>query len=120
MGRFTIFTQGAIQKLGKEFGTKNGGSIRNGYRLKREVLSNPDISAIINSDEIQSILRDKKRNTRIPPRQRSNPLKNKALMDKLNPFQATIRSDRKKKIVKDKKKNSGYKESSKNFKEQIV
>jgi len=41
-------------------------------------------------------------------------------MDKLNPFQATIRSDRKKKIVKDKKKNSGYKESSKNFKEQIV
>ena len=30
-------------------------------------------------------------------------------MDKLNPFQATIRSDRKKKIVKDKKKNSELK-----------
>lgn len=120
LGRFTIFTQGALQKLGREFGTKNGGSLRNGYRLRREVLTNPDISAIINSDEIQSILKDKKKNTRIHPRQKLNPLKNKKLMDTLNPFQATLRTEKKKKIVKDKNKNKGFKESSKKFKTEIA
>lgn len=57
LGRFTVFTQGAMQKLGAEFGNQNGCSVRKGYRLKREVLTNPDIGAIINSDEIQSIVR---------------------------------------------------------------
>jgi large subunit ribosomal protein L4e len=109
LGRFTVFTQGAISKLGAEFGNVNGGSLRKGYRLRREVLSNPDISAIINSDEIQSILKDKKKNVVLHPRQKKNPLKNKDLMDKLNPFQAKIRTEKKKKIVKDKKKGVDHK-----------
>jgi len=88
--------------------------------LRREVLTNPDISAIINSDEIQSILKDKKKNSRIHPRQKLNPLKNKKLMDTLNPFQATLRTEKKKKIVKDKNKNKGFKESSKKFKTEIA
>lgn len=119
LGRFTIFTQGALQKLGKEFGTKNGGSLRSGFRLKREVISNPDISAIINSDEIQSVVRDKKKNVVLHPRQKKNPLRNKALMDKLNPFQAQVRAERKKKIVKDKKKHQDYNTNSKKFKKAI-
>lgn len=87
LGRLTVFTQGALQKLGAEFGNVNGGSIRKNFRLKREVITNPDINAIINSDEIQSVLRDKKKNVVLHPRQKKNPLKNKDLMDKLNPFQ---------------------------------
>lgn len=52
LGRFTVFTQGALSKLGAEFGNFNGCTVRKGYRLKREMIRNPDIAAIINSDEI--------------------------------------------------------------------
>ena len=114
LGRFTVFTQGAIQKLGAEFGNHNGCSVRNGYRLKREVLTNPDIGAIINSDEIQSIVRPKKTPEKLHPRQKKNPLKNKKAMDVLNPFQAKLRTEKKKKIVK--QKNLKFKKASSDFK----
>ena len=119
LGRLTIYTQGALSKLGAEFGNVNGGSIRKDYKLKREMIKNPDISAIINSDEIQSVLRDKKKNVVLHPRQKKNPLKNKKLMDKLNPYQSSLRSDRRKKIAKNKEQGKQHKEKVLNFMSQM-
>lgn len=63
LGRFTIYTSSAMKELSRQFGSFNGEApAKRGYSLKREVLSNPDISSIINSDEIQSVLRSKKSN----------------------------------------------------------
>ena len=83
------------------------------------MIRNPDIAAIINSDEIQSVLRDKKKNVVLHPRQKKNPLKNKKLMEKLNPYQSTIRTDRKKKIAKDSKASQDHKAKVKQFMEQM-
>lgn len=79
------------------------------------MITNSNINAIINSDEIQSVLRDKKTQRVLHGRQRKNPLRNKALMDKLNPYQKELRAQRKKKIAKDKSKQAQYKEGSKKF-----
>lgn len=119
LGRLTVFTQGALSKLGAEFGSVNGCSVRKNYRLKREMITNPDIAAIINSDEIQSVLRDKQKNVVLHPRQKKNPLKNKDLMSKLNPYQSTIAGERKKKIVKKNDKNAEHKLKVKQFLKQI-
>ena len=104
LGRLTVFTEGALKALNDEFGSFNGSArYRKGYTLRREVVSNPDITSIINSDGVQSVLRDKKVVRALHTRQKKNPLKNKALMEQLNPFQKTLRAKRVKKITKDKK-----------------
>lgn len=45
-----------------------------------------DIARIINSDQVQSKLRAVRKNIRVHDKAKKNPLKNKALMNKLNPF----------------------------------
>jgi large subunit ribosomal protein L4e len=50
LGRFTIYTQSALNEIGKLFGSKLGCAEKKDYRLQREVVSNPDINSIINSD----------------------------------------------------------------------
>lgn len=93
LGRLTVYTQAAMEQLRDLYGSFKGTApLKSGYRLKREVLSNPDIASIINSDEIQSILRDKRTTQRVHYRQKHNPLKNKDLMNALNPFQEQLRT----------------------------
>ena len=50
------------------------------------MLNNANLARLINSDEVQSVVRPKQRITTLHFRQRKNPLKNKALMNRLNPF----------------------------------
>jgi len=84
-GRFIIWTEGAFKKLSEIYGTfKSGAPLKKGYRLPRAAMENADLARIINSDEIQSVLRPKQE----PPKKRlakKNPLKNKSLMARLNP-----------------------------------
>jgi len=69
MGRLTVYTEAAMKALANEFGSFNGSALnKKGYTLRREVLSNPDVSSIINSDAVQSVLRDKKSNKVLHPR----------------------------------------------------
>jgi len=49
-------------------------------------MSCADIARIINSDQVQSKLRDVRQNIRTHDKTKKNPLKNKAMMQKLNPF----------------------------------
>lgn len=55
-------------------------------------ITNPDITRIINSDEIQSVVRPAGPKTqRRPWTQKKNPLVNKAILFRLNPYAKTLR-----------------------------
>ena len=92
-----------MSEIGKLFGSKIGCAEKKDYRLQREVITNPDIASIINSDVVQSALRDKRVKESCHYRQKWNPLKNSELMEKLNPFVKEAQK-LKKKIVKDQSK----------------
>merc|ERR1712194_296 len=84
-GRFIIWTEGAFEKLSTIYG--DAGSVaplKKGYHLPRAQMDNADISRIINSDEVQSVLRPKLE----APKKfavKKNPLKNPMVMASLNP-----------------------------------
>lgn len=60
LGRFVIWTQDAFESLDAVFGSrKHVSTQKKGYQPPRSILTNPDISRIANSDEVQSALRDK-------------------------------------------------------------
>merc|ERR1719393_378873 len=84
-GRFIIWTEGAFAKLSEIYGTYKGGSSKKkGYRLPRAMMENADVARIINSSEVQSVLKPK---LDAPKRfgRKTNPLKNKMVMARLNP-----------------------------------
>jgi len=84
-GRFVIWTEGAFKKLNEIYGTlKCGAPAKKGYRLPRAMMENADVARIINSDEVQSVLRPK---LEAPKKYgaKKNPLKNKMVMARLNP-----------------------------------
>jgi large subunit ribosomal protein L4e len=86
-GRFVIWTKPAVEKLGSLYGTfEAGSSSKKGYTLPRPAMVNTDIARIINSDEIQSVLKPAKDFVAVSaPRQRKNPLKNKKMLAKMCP-----------------------------------
>jgi len=86
LGRFIIWTKDAFERLDKLYGSyKAPAEEKVDYRLPRPMVTNADISRIINSDEVQSVLRDKKKSDKFHTR-RKNPLKNLGFMIKLNPY----------------------------------
>lgn len=86
IGRFAIFTESAIKRLGQLFGTlKNGSQLKKGYTLPRAPMKNTDITRILNSNEIQSVLLPKKEAIKHVAT-RKNPLKNPSIMARLRPF----------------------------------
>merc|ERR1711935_816036 len=94
LGRFVIFTEGAFRALNKVFGTNRYASDeKNGYHLNRSVMTCADLSRIINSDQVQSKLRETRINVRAHDKTRKNPLTNTAIRNKLNPFAATQRKN---------------------------
>jgi len=83
-GRFIIWTEGAFKKLNEIYGSFKGGSAKKGYHLPRAMMENADVARIINSNEVQSVLKPKLE----PPKKfgaKKNGLKNKAVMARLNP-----------------------------------
>jgi large subunit ribosomal protein L4e len=89
LGRLVIWTQKAFESLNKIFGTHDmPATLKKGYNLERPIMNNANLARLVNSDEIQSIVRPKARNHVFHGRRRNNPLKNTALMNKLNPFNA--------------------------------
>jgi len=86
-GRFVIWTEGAFKKLNEIYGTyKSGAPQKRGYTLPRAPMENADIARIINSNEVQSVLRAKLEAPKgFEPKR--NALKNKTVMKKLNPLE---------------------------------
>merc|ERR1712100_500006 len=86
LGRFIIWTEGAFKQLDTVYGTQQvASSVKNGYKLPRAKMTNSDLTAIINSDEIQSVLRPKQTSQEFRARKK-NPLNNFGFMVKLNPY----------------------------------
>jgi len=57
-GRFVVYTEGAMKKMNHIFGTYKGpGTQKKGYRLPRTLLENADIARLVNSDEVQAVVR---------------------------------------------------------------
>eukprot|EP00933_Yihiella_yeosuensis_P035455 TRINITY_DN28_c0_g2_i1.p1 TRINITY_DN28_c0_g2~~TRINITY_DN28_c0_g2_i1.p1 ORF type:complete len:408 (+),score=119.99 TRINITY_DN28_c0_g2_i1:89-1312(+) len=85
IGRFVIFTEGAFKKLTEIYGSGNTAApLKKGYHLPRAAMENADLARIINSTEVQSVLRPKLDAPKSFDK-KQNPLKSKAAMAKLNP-----------------------------------
>jgi len=89
LGRFVIWTADAFAKLETIYGSWKRASSKAGYILPRPMMTNADLGRVINSDEIQSVLRPKKVQKRLLPRR--NPLKNMTRLARLNPHAITHR-----------------------------
>jgi len=92
LGRFLIWTKGAFEKLDSIFGTYDeAAKFKNGFNLPRAFMTNADLARIINSDEIQSIVKPAVTVSTVLPKKR-NPLKNADVRAALNPYHATVKA----------------------------
>ncbi|KAL4449342.1 hypothetical protein ABPG74_015724 [Tetrahymena malaccensis] len=84
VGRFIIWTESAFKKLNEIFGTySTTGVSKKGYQLQRPILANADIARIINSNEVQSVV--KAAGSTETHERKKNPLTNDNALFKLNP-----------------------------------
>lgn len=93
IGRFIIWSESAIKELDKIYGTdadKPCPKKRN-FSLPRSLLSTSDVTRVINSTEVQSVLRPKRQTIKRSTISR-NPLKNKRVMAKLNPHSVHVKN----------------------------
>lgn len=91
LGRFIVWTESAFNRLDSIWGTyRRRSSVKKGYQLPRHMVSNADITRIINSDEVQSKLRPARHHVR-RFRPKKNPLKNLGVMVRLNPYTLVAR-----------------------------
>lgn len=86
LGRLIVWTEGAFNALNGLYGDGESASTeKKGYRLPRTMMTNSDLTRLINSDEIQSKLRPKAV-AAWGIRKKKNPLKNLDEMRRLNPY----------------------------------
>lgn len=85
-GRFVIWTEGAFRHLETLYGDyARRRSAKKGYSLPRFQITNADVHRLINSDEIQKVIRPKKKAI-FKPVVKRNPLKNRRVLRRLNPY----------------------------------
>ncbi|GJN23027.1 hypothetical protein PR202_gb10643 [Eleusine coracana subsp. coracana] len=91
LGRFVIWTECAFKKLDEVYGTFDApAGKKKGFVLPRPKMANADLARLINSDEVQSVV--KPINKEVKRREaRKNPLKNMSAVLKLNPYFGTAR-----------------------------
>merc|ERR1712241_1276047 len=75
LGRFIVWTEAAFKALNEIYPSSS---------LPRDMMKNADLTRIINSDEIQRVVRPTKVDKR--PSIKKNPLKNVNVMVRLNPY----------------------------------
>ena len=86
LGRLIVWTQSAFEKLDVLYGTYTTKSaVKSNYTLPRSIMNNANLSRLINSDEIQSVVRPVERQS-TRRSHKKNPLKNLGVMLKLNPY----------------------------------
>lgn len=91
LGRFIVWTRGAFDKLNAIYGsTRRESTQKKGYKLPQNIMTNTDVTRLINSDEVQSKVRapikGQKRTVR-----KKNPLVNLGALVKLNPYALSLR-----------------------------
>jgi len=105
VGRFIIWTEDALASLDEIYEAKSG------FNLPNAKITVPDVTRIINSDEIQSVVRPAGPATQKRPfTQKKNPLRNKAVLFRLNPYAKTLR--RQELLMQERKKKGSVKKSA--------
>jgi large subunit ribosomal protein L4e len=91
VGRFIVWTQSAFDRLNDIYGAVDRESTqKTGYTLPQNIMSNSDLTRLINSDEIQSTLRPTNKKI-IRATHKKNPLKNLGVKVRLNPYTMSLR-----------------------------
>jgi len=93
IGRFVIWTESAFKKLDGLYGTwRKPSTSKNGWNLPQPKMANTDLSALLKSEAIRSVLRapNKKVSRAVV---RTNPLKNIRTMLQLNPYAAVVKKN---------------------------
>ncbi|DAZ92868.1 TPA: hypothetical protein N0F65_003047 [Lagenidium giganteum] len=91
LGRFIIWTRSAFERLDSLYGTYSKKSaLKADYSLPRHQMTNANLGRLINSDEIQTVVRAGKYAGH-RRHQKKNPLKNLGAMVKLNPYTLVAR-----------------------------
>merc|ERR1719498_741370 len=92
LGRLVVFTRAGFSQLNALFGSHYRNSVeKTGYSMNRPIMTCADLSRIINSDQVQSKLREVRTSVRVHDKTKKNPLTNTAMMNRLNPFAAEQR-----------------------------
>ena len=101
------------QILDEVFGTFDKASThKKDYLLPTAKITNPDVTRLINSDEIQSVVRPAGQKIQKRPwTQKKNPLVNKAVLFRLNPYAKTLR--RQELLKQERIKAKGHKKEKK-------
>ena len=97
LGRFIIWTSDAFKALDDVYGsTTEASSYKKDFLLPSNLVSNADINRLINSSEIQSVLKEPKgyATTKRSSVQKKNPLKNRQVLLRLNPYAAQYSKDK--------------------------
>jgi len=112
VGRFCIWTKDAFASLDKIYGTyttKSSGKVN--YHLPRPLVANPDLGRIVNSEEVQSVLRLKQAKLTSVHAHRKNPLTNAKFRLRLNPYTKVAVAGRKNRNSQKKVRNVALKKS---------
>ena len=89
LGRFVIWTSAAFASLDEIYGSTTEPSLlKKDFLLPTNIVSNADVTRLINSSEVQSVLKEPKgyKVTKRMGVQKKNPLVNKQVMLRLNPY----------------------------------
>ena len=93
LGRFIVWTSSAFAALDKIYGsTTEPSALKKDFLLPSAVMKQPDLSKLINSSEVQTVLRPVRGGsvTKRTLAQKKNPLKNKQVQLRLNPYAAAF------------------------------
>ncbi|CAD2218497.1 Ribosomal protein L4/L1 family/60S ribosomal protein L4 C-terminal domain containing protein, putative [Angomonas deanei] len=89
VGRFVIWTKGAFEQLDAIFGTfTEASAVKKGFVLPAPMLTNTDVTRILQSEEVRRVLKPKKLQPKKASgrRQPTNGIKNRRLRLRLNPY----------------------------------
>merc|ERR1712176_831843 len=112
LGRFIVWSEGAFNDLNGLYGNgERGSSSKSGYNLPRHIMSSADVARIINSDQIQSVIRPAITSQVVHPKKK-NALKNRDVMLALNPYFAETRKREAARVKAGRKKQRKQKRSA--------
>ena len=93
LGRFIIWTSSAFAALDTIYGsTTSPSALKKDFLLPSNIVANADISRLINSSEVQAVVRPPKgeAKTKRAGVQKKNPLRNRQVLLRLNPYAKTF------------------------------
>jgi large subunit ribosomal protein L4e len=91
LGRFIVWTSSAFAALDKIYGsTTEPSALKKDFLLPSAMVTQPDLNKLINSSEIQSVLRPVRGGgiTKRAITMKKNPLRNRQILLRLNPYAA--------------------------------